>query len=288
MYLQHFGLAEVPFSITPHPAFFYAGSRRGALLDALSYAVGQGEGIVKVTGEVGTGKTMLCRMLMEALPPSVETVYLANPSLPPRELLGAIAAELGLAAEPSADLTRRLQDAVLAHGAAGRQVVVLVDEAHAMPRDSLEAIRLLSNLETSHHKLLQIVLFGQPELDDALARRDLRQLRERIIHAFDLGPLAVRDIGDYLNFRLIRAGHRGGELFRPDAVRLIARASAGLTRRINILADKSLLAAFADDSRIVTRRHARRALREAVFARRGSLWQRLGRRWLPFFHTGAA
>ncbi len=279
MYLQHFGLAEVPFSITPHPAFFYAGSRRGALLDALRYAVEQGEGIVKITGEVGTGKTMLCRMLIDSLPATIETVYIANPSLSPRELLGAVAAELGISHEDNFELARRLQDALLAHCGAGRQVVVLIDEAHAMPRDSLEEIRLLSNLETSRHKLLQIVLFGQPELDDALDRRDLRQLRERITHAFDLGPLAARDIGDYLNYRLVRAGHRGGELFRPDAVRLIAKASRGLTRRVNILADKSLLAAFADGSMIVTRRHARRALRDAAFAQHRSMWQRLSRRW---------
>ena len=171
MYLDHFGLHEAPFRITPHTDFFFAGANRGATLDALIYAITQDEGIVKVTGEVGSGKTMLCRMLLERLPANVETIYLANPSLSRDEILHAIADELQASAAERPDRTccmRTLQDRCSSIHAAGRRVVMLIDEAHAMPPETLEEIRLLSNLETNRHKLLQIVLFGQPELDERL------------------------------------------------------------------------------------------------------------------------
>ncbi|WP_291913814.1 AAA family ATPase, partial [Accumulibacter sp.] len=167
MYLEHFGLREPPFRITPHTEFFFAGANRGATLEALIYAITHDEGIVKVSGEVGSGKTMLCRMLLEKLPENVETVYLANPMLSRDEILFAIADELHipLPDERSHLLLRALQERLLSIYATGRQVVALIDEAHAMPPEALEEIRLLSNLESNHHKLLQIVLFGQPELD---------------------------------------------------------------------------------------------------------------------------
>ncbi len=269
MYLRHFGLNEPPFSITPHPDFFYGGGERGDLLEALIYAVTQGEGIIKVSGEVGTGKTMLCRMLMEALPERIETIYIGNPSMEPDELLRAIAGELGLElpAEGRSGLVRRLQQVLVEHFAAGRQVVILVDEAQAMPRDSLEEIRLLSNLETGRYKLLQIILFGQPELDEALARKDLRQLRERITHGFELSPLTQKQIADYIAFRLFTAGYRGDPLFAAGTVALIFKASMGLTRRVNILADKCLLAAFAEGASQITRAHTKAAIRDVVFHR---------------------
>ena len=155
MYLEHFGLREAPFRITPHTEFFFAGANRGATLEALIYAITHDEGIVKVSGEVGSGKTMLCRMLLEKLPKNVETVYLANPSLSRHEILHAIAEELKapLAGKRAHQLLRALQDRLLAIYAAGNQVVVMVDEAHAMPPETLEEIRLLSNLESNRHKL---------------------------------------------------------------------------------------------------------------------------------------
>jgi len=262
MYLEHFGLREAPFRITPHTEFFFAGANRGATLEALVYAITAGEGLVKVTGEVGTGKTMLCRMLMERLPEKVETIYLAVPSLSRDEMLVAVASELKIDTDGATTtrLLRALQDRLLALHAEGGQVVALIDEAHAMPLETLEEIRLLSNLETGTQKLLQIVLFGQPELDEHLALPHMRQLKERITHAFLLDPLPARDIRDYINFRLRAAGYHGPDLFGPEALRIIAEASEGLTRRINIYADKTLLAAFAAGTHSVSADHARAAV----------------------------
>jgi len=262
MYLEHFGLREAPFRITPHTEFFFAGANRGATLEALTYAITAGEGLVKVTGEVGTGKTMLCRVLMERLPDKVETIYLAVPSLSRDEMLVAVASELGIDTDGATTtrLLRSLQEKLLALNTEGRQVVALIDEAHAMPLETLEEIRLLSNLETGTQKLLQIVLFGQPELDEHLALPNMRQLKERITHAFLLDPLPARDIRDYINFRLRAAGYHGPDLFGPEALKIIAEASEGLTRRINIYADKTLLAAFAAGTHSVSADHARAAV----------------------------
>ncbi|HEX4763952.1 MAG TPA: AAA family ATPase [Usitatibacter sp.] len=262
MYLDHFGLREAPFRITPHTEFFFAGANRGATLEALTYAITAGEGMVKVTGEVGSGKTMLCRVLMERLPDTVETIYLAVPSLSRDEMLAEIAGDLGIdtAGANTTKLLRALQEKLIAVHAAGRQVVALIDEAHAMPAGTLEEIRLLSNLETDKEKLLQIVLFGQPELDTHLAAPGMRQLKERITHAFVLAPLPPREISEYIKFRLRAAGYHGPDLFGTEALRIIAEASEGLTRRINIYADKTLLAAFAAGTHTVTADHARAAV----------------------------
>lgn len=262
IYLEHFGLNEAPFKITPHTEFFFAGANRGETLEALIYAITSGEGMVKVTGEVGAGKTMLCRVLMERLPDTVETIYLAVPSLSPDEMLATIADDLAVDAHGgnTTKLIRALQERLIATHAAGKQVVALIDEAHAMPLETLEEIRLLSNLETSHDKLMQIVLFGQPELDQHLMLPHMRQLKERITHSFNLLPLPARDIKDYLNFRLRAAGYKGPNLFSQDALKLIAEASEGLTRRINIYADKTLLAAYADNTHTVTPDHVRAAI----------------------------
>ena len=274
MYLEHFGLREAPFRITPHTEFFFAGANRGATLEGLLYAITAGEGLVKVTGEVGSGKTMLCRVLIERLPASVETIYLAVPSLTRDEMLASIAADLGIDAAGASThkLVRALQERLIALHAEGRHVVALIDEAHAMPLATLEEIRLLSNLETGTRKLLQIVLFGQPELDAHLAAPHMRQLKERITHSFALEPLPPRDIKDYVGFRMRAAGYRGPDLFGPDVLRVIADASEGLTRRINIYADKTLLAAFAAGTHTLTADHARAAVADTqiVVARRDS------------------
>ncbi len=267
MYLEHFGLREAPFRITPHTEFFFAGANRGATLEALIYDITHDEGIVKVSGEVGSGKTMLCRMLLEKLPPDVETVYLANPSLSAADIHHAIAAELQTELPDGRAHQRRrvLQDRLLEIYAADRKVVVMIDEAHAMPSESLEEIRLLSNLESNKHKLLHIVLFGQPELDERLGRSDMRQLTERITHNFALEPLRRNDIGDYLMFRIRAAGYRGPDLFTSAAIQLISKASEGLTRRINILADKALLSAFSENKHQIDRRQVKAAIRDAQF-----------------------
>lgn len=262
MYLEHFGLREAPFRITPHTEFFFSGANRGATLEALLYAITAGEGMVKVTGEVGSGKTMLCRVLMERLPESVEMIYLAVPSLSRDEMLAAIAEDLGLetTGANTTKLIRMLQEKLIAVHASGKQVVALIDEAHAIPLATLEEVRLLSNLETGTEKLLQLVLFGQPELDQHLALPNMRQLRERITHSFTLLPLPPREIREYVNFRLRAAGYHGPDLFDAEVLRIIGDASEGLTRRINIFADKTLLAAFAAGTHTVTADHARAAV----------------------------
>ena len=283
LYLEHFGLAEPPFRITPHTDFFFDGADRGATLGALIYAILHDEGIVKLSGEVGSGKTMLCRVLMERLPPHVETIYLATPSLARDEILHAIAddLELRLTHERTTVALRELQEHLIRLYGAGRRVVVLIDEAHVMPEETLEQVRLLSNLESNRHKLMQLVLFGQPELDATLAKPSLRQLRDRITHAFRMRPLSAPEVAKYVSFRMRAAGYRGPDVFAPGALARVARASGGLTRRINILADKSLLAAFTQNVHAVTERHVRAAIADSEFAR-------LRRPWRPAVYAGAA
>jgi MSHA biogenesis protein MshM len=277
LYLEHFGLTEPPFRITPHTDFFFDGADRGATLEALIYAILHDEGIVKVSGEVGSGKTMLCRVLIERLPPHVATIYLATPSLAREEILHAIAddLELKLSPERRSVALRELQEHLIALYGAGRRVVILIDEAHVMPEDTLEQVRLLSNLESNRHKLLQIVLFGQPELDQTLAKSALRQLRDRITHSFRMRPLALTEVAKYLSFRMRAAGYRGPEVFTPRAVRRIARASDGLTRRINILADKALLAAYTENTHAITDRQVRAAVADSEFAASRRSWRPL-------------
>ena len=266
LYIEHFRLREAPFRITPTTDFFYHGGRRGEILDALLYSVSSGEGIMLVTGEVGSGKTMLLRALSEKVPDNIELVYIPNPSLSGREILFNLCGELGLSGDSERpDTLRRLQDYLIAKNAEGKQVLALIDEAQAMPEESLEEIRLLSNLETRRHKLMQVILFGQPELDDTLAKQNMRQLRERVTVRFRLEPLGRGDVMEYIQTRLRAAGHQGGRIFSEDACALIARVSQGLSRRINILADKSLLSAFARGARKVGLVDARRAVRDAGF-----------------------
>lgn len=269
MYLDHFGLSEAPFRITPHTDFFFAGGNRGATLDALIYAITHDEGIVKISGEVGSGKTMLCRVLMERLPSHVTIIYLANPSLSREDILYAIADELNLDVPTDARaamVLRLLQEHLIKSYSEGRQVVVLIDEAHAMPAETLEEIRLLSNLESNRNKLLQLALFGQPELNEVLARPDMRQLKERITHNFALEPLIRDDIASYLDFRMRAAGYRGPNVFTEKALQAIAKSSQGLTRRINILADKCLLAAYSAGSHEIGLREAQAAIKDCDFS----------------------
>ena len=271
MYNEHFGLQQAPFRITPDTRLFFEGGGRGEILDAVVYAIVSGEGIVKVVGEVGTGKTMLCRMLEERLPEHVEIVYLANPSLKPDDILQAIALEMKLdisAGSNRLKVMHAMQQRLLEKHAANRQVVVFVEEAQSMPIETLEEIRLLSNLETKSDKLLQIVLFGQPELDENLDQSSIRQLKERITHSFYLEPLNRKDLRDYVNFRMRTVGYRGPDVFRSKAYMRMARASEGLTRRINILADKALLAAYANERHEVTLEDVRKAINDSQFESR--------------------
>jgi len=265
MYLEHFGLNEPPFKVTPVTDFFFSGANRGEILDALVYAITDGEGIVKVSGEVGSGKTMLCRMLLDRLPTNLKAIYLANPSLSRDELLYAIADRLGLDLEGQRVnvILQNLQNDLEAKYARGERCVVLVDEAHAMPLETLEELRLLYNLQVGKHKLLQIVLFGQPELDEKLAQSNMRQLKDRIVHHFTILPLSPKVIHTYLMFRMRAAGYKGPDNFSPAAEKLIGKASQGLMRRVNILADKSLLAAFVENTHAIEVRHVQAAIRDS-------------------------
>ncbi len=265
MYLDYFGLKEAPFRITPNTEYWYAGGQRGEMLAALLYAIGQGEGIIKVVGEVGSGKTMLCRKLVAQLPDSVDSVYLGNPTLAPDDMLAAILADLGIDTPEVGRQARlaQLNAALLARHAAGRRVVVFVEEAQGIALDNLEFLRLLTNLETATDKLLQIVLFGQPELDAQLADPRIRQLKDRITLSLSLSPLTETEVADYLRARLAVAGYRGPDLFPPALIARMTRLSGGLSRRINVLADKTLLAAYAGQTHSITPAHLEAAAGDA-------------------------
>jgi MSHA biogenesis protein MshM len=265
MYLEHFGLTEPPFRITPVTVFFFSGANRGEILDALIYSIAEVEGIIKVSGEVGSGKTMLCRMLLEKLPKHIEAIYLANPSLSREEMLYAIADGLGLNIEGErvGIIMQNIQNKLEEKAREGKRIVVLVDEAHAMPPDTLEELRLLYNLQVGNAKLLQIVLFGQPELNVKLDQPNMRQLKDRIAHHFHMQPLSRNILENYLMFRMRAAGYHGPNIFSPGAIKLIAGASNGLMRRVNILADKSLLAAFVEDTHNIEARHVQAAMRDS-------------------------
>jgi len=273
MYLDYFGLTQPPFKITPDPDMFFPGGNRGPVLQSLVYAIGNGEGIIKVVGEVGSGKTMLCRMLAVQLPRHVEIAYLVNPRLHADDLVHAVAAELKLEHGPSAgklEVMQKLQDFLVCKHAENRRVVLFVEEAQSMPLETLEELRLLSNLETHREKLLQIVLFGQPELEHKLSAPDIRQLKERITYSFTLAPLREQEVRDYLNSRLRVSGYHAMDLFAPSAVRQTARLSRGLLRRINIIADKACLAAFAGNAKEITAKHVELAARDSEFLAKGN------------------
>ena len=265
MYLEHFGLEEPPFKITPITEFFFSGANRGEILNALIYAITDSEGIIKISGEVGSGKTMLCRMLLDRLPTNTKAIYLANPSLSRDELLYAIAdgLELDLEGQRVSVLLQNLHNHLVTKYNQGERCVVLVDEAHAMPSETLEELRLLYNLQIGKHKLIQIVLFGQPELDVKLEQNNMRQLKDRIVHHFNMQPLSKKVIEEYLMFRMRAAGYHGPDIFSAAAINLIGKSSNGLMRRVNILADKSLLAAFVENTHKIERKHVQAAIRDS-------------------------
>ena len=267
MYLDYFGLKKQPFGITPDTSLFFKGAERGDVLDAVLYALNSGQGIIKVVGEVGSGKTMLSRMLVNKVPDDTVFVYLLNPSIEAEQVLYAIAYDLGLQVDPSdksIQILHVLQQKLLEFYQEGKKVVLVVDEAQQMPLKTLEEIRLLSNLETETEKLLQIILFGQPELDEHIDTPSVRQLRERITYSFYLSPLDWQMTDKYLHFRLEKAGHQGRAIFDKSAIKLLTRYADGTLRRLNVLADKSLLAAFLQKSPVVEVKHVKLALKDNI------------------------
>lgn len=275
MYLQHFGLTEFPFGITPDTSFAFSAHSHQEALNTLLVALQCGEGFLKITGEVGTGKTLLCRRLLQSLGDKAVTAYLPNPNLEPQTLLLALAEELRLDGAADLDqyhLLRKINLALLDHARGNRRVVLCIDEAQAMPLPTLEALRLVSNLETEKRKLLQIVLFGQPELDDKLANQSVRQLLQRITFHHRLSGLDRDEVVLYLQHRMRVAGYRGEPMFSAGAVRALRRASRGTPRLINILAHKSLLAAFGEGRQMVKHRHVRGAAKDTEGAGSAGLW----------------
>ncbi|MGD2111865.1 MAG: AAA family ATPase [Gammaproteobacteria bacterium] len=262
MYLEHFGLEQHPFTITPDTEFFLDHGSHNEALNVLRFALHSGEGFIKVTGEVGTGKTLLCRKLLNSLSQDFITAYIPNPFLNPVALRMALAGELGIEFARNIGQPRLLElinARLMQLHADDRQVVLLLDEAQALPDESMEALRLLSNLETEKTKLLQVVLFGQPELDVRLRQEHLRQLRQRILFSYRLRPLAPAELAVYLQHRLLVAGYRGAPLFTPRALKQLQRSSRGVPRLINILAHKAMLCAFGRGEHCIDRFHIRKA-----------------------------
>lgn len=265
MYRTHFGLREPPFGITPDTSFVFSCNSHQEALNTLLVAVANGEGFIKITGEVGTGKTLLCRRFLSTLDDRHVTAYIPNPYLEPRALMLALAEELHVpvgADTQQHQLLKQLNHALLDFTRDGKRVVVCLDEAQAIPTETLEALRLLSNLETEKRKLLQVVLFGQPELDDKLGEESVRQLRQRITFEYRLGVLTRRELELYLAHRLRVAGHAGQRIFTPRAVGLMYRATHGVPRLVNILANKALLMVYGEGGYEVSHRHVRVAARD--------------------------
>ena len=264
MYLPFFNLQEAPFNLTPDPRFLYLSAQHEEALSHLRYGIHERKGFIEITGEVGTGKTLLCRALLEKLDDSVSTALVFNSYLSQRELLQAICRDFGLRADVDsrAELVDQLNAYLLSEFGAGRNAVVVIDEAQNLEPVVLEQLRLLSNLETANGKLLQIVLVGQPELRDKLSLPGMRQLNQRIAVRFHLRALSSADSSRYILHRLQVAGAGTGIRFTPRALKLIYRYSGGLPRRVNLLCDRSLLTAFVQETRHVDAAVVRRSARE--------------------------
>ena len=274
MYQAHFGLREAPFGLTPDTSFFFNGPQSQKALNTLLVAARNGEGFIKITGEVGTGKTFLCRKFMQSLGPEFVTAYIPNPNLAPHSLILALADELAVLLPKDADqhqLLKSINLRLLNLAAQGKRVLLCLDEAQAIPVDSLEALRLLTNLETEKRKLLQIVLFGQPELDAKLALPEIRQLAQRITFHYHLGPLSRDDVEFYVAHRLRVAGFDGARLFSRGGVARLYAASGGIPRLVNIMAHKSLMVAYGEGRQQVIRRHVALAASDTVASR--SAWR---------------
>jgi MSHA biogenesis protein MshM len=256
MYEQYYGLSEKPFSLTPDTEFFYRSFTHQEALNVLLVAIRAGDGFLKVTGEVGTGKTLLCRKLLNALEAEIDTVYIPNPYMNCNALLGAVLAEMGIAEKPEKENYLACINAhLIANARNKRGTLIILDEAQSLPEESMEAIRLLSNLETGKQKLVQIALFGQPELDARLAQSSIRQLRQRIMHAYQLQPLDKASTRSYLQHRIKMAGYRGPELFDNGAQRQLYKFSHGIPRIINVLSNKALMLSYATGEYYVNSKH---------------------------------
>lgn len=263
MYNDFYGFREAPFNITPDPRFLFFSDRHREAYNHILFGLRERKGFIQITGEVGAGKTTVCRALLEDLGPRYRTALILNPCLTGDQLLRTILIELGL--EPSDDRVtalQRLNQYLLDQLAEGNDVVLLIDEAQDLSHDLLEQIRLLSNLETDQRKLLQIVLLGQPELREKLDDPQLRQLRQRITVRYHLAPLSRQEMEHYIQHRLQVVGANGRPSFNRWALGSIYRYSGGVPRLVNAVCDKALLCGYVEGDDRLTRRHVRRAIRE--------------------------
>ena len=258
MYLYHFGLRELPFTLTPNTCFYLGLAPHNEALATLTTALKTGEGFIKVIGEVGTGKTLLCRKLLNEIPEHFVTAYIPNPYLKPDELRRAVAVELGVkqAQRMSVNLlTQRIQTRLLELHQQGHSVVLILDEAQALPAESLEALRLFTNLETETRKLLQVVLFAQPELDERLSETQFRQLRQRITFSYQLRSMTADEVEHYITHRMQVAGYKGAALFSKSLCKKIAKSTKGIPRLVNILCHKMLMLTYGQGKYQVTKQH---------------------------------
>jgi MSHA biogenesis protein MshM len=278
-YLTHFGMREPPFGITPDTMFFYPCRSTQEALNTLLVALENGAAFIKITGEVGTGKTLVCRKFLGTLDGTKwVSAYIPNPNLEPRTLLLALAEELGAVADAGADqyrLTRNITRTLLDLARTRRRVVLCMDESQAMPLETLEAVRLLTNLETEKRKLLHVVLFGQPELDAKLASISIRQVLQRITFQYDLHALDEQEVGAYFAHRMRVAGYSGAPLLGKAARRSLHRASRGVPRLINILAHKSLLLLYGEAGEVLEPRHVNAAAADTPAAAQPRRWWQL-------------
>jgi general secretion pathway protein A len=265
MYQSFYGFKEMPFNITPDPRFLYLSPTHQEALQHLKYGVQEKKGFIVLVGEVGCGKTTLCRRFLNELDPAhYDTALILNPRVTETQMLKAILTELGETklARNQNDLVAQINKVLLERIGRQRDIVLIIDEAQNLKFEVLEQIRLLSNLETDKQKLLQIVLMGQPELKEVLAREELRQLRQRILVHYELHPLSLTDIGHYIQHRLSLAGGSGRPSFTRWALRSIHKGSGGIPRIVNNLCDKAMLSAFIRESDVVDYWDVRLAIKD--------------------------
>lgn len=270
MYLYHYGLNQLPFTITPNTQFYCELKSHDQAAKVVLTALNTGEGFIKVTGEVGTGKTLLCRRLLEEIPDYFYTAYVPDSYLSPDQLRRAVAQELGVdtaEVESEHQLARALQGRLLEINQSGRAVVLIVDEAQALPEESLEALRLLSNLETESRKLLHIILVGQPELDERLGQHNFRQLRQRISFSHRLTAMNARETAQYIGHRMRIAGYKGEPIFSAGLVSALYESSRGIPRLVNVLAHKMLLLAYGEGRKRLSHRDLKLATKDTADTR---------------------
>ncbi len=269
MYLSHYGIKEFPFTLTPNTRYFFGLPSHKEAIQVLLTALSTGEGFIKVTGEVGTGKTLICRKLLNELPNNFVAAYIPNPYLTPAELRRAVASELNVVLTDNTDqqeFSQRIQERLISINQEKKGVVLIIDEAQALPVESIEALRLITNLETETRKLLQVVLFGQPELNHKLSLPELRQLNQRVTFSYTLQLMDSDQVYQYVKHRMNISGYRGGDLFDRKCCSLIFKASKGTPRIVNVLCHKALMLAYGEGLQKISQSHVRLSIKDTESA----------------------